>query len=203
MANEEQGPAASDPCRHPLHPSPRPARHVDIQQTTRSYSSAGRPGRKIGLDPVDALGERPAPCSAVDRAYASAVRRSRPRVTCHPRAASQSVSTRGRSPLEGPSGTQVADSAGQMGVRGPLRDAIPRARAGLATSALPDFLGRTRSCLLTGLHVIDARSHRWARHAHSNRANARAGRFVSSSCLAPGSWMYCRHEPSLPRKETS
>jgi hypothetical protein len=58
MANQEQGPAASDDCRHPLHHLlDRPGR-VDIQGDHKVVLvPLRRPGRKIGVDPVDALGD--------------------------------------------------------------------------------------------------------------------------------------------------
>jgi hypothetical protein len=70
--------------------------------------------------------------SAVDRAYASAVAAKSTAVTCHPRAASQSASAPvAAARVECPSGAEVADLGGQVGVRGPLCDAVPVLAQGL------------------------------------------------------------------------
>ena len=84
--------------------------------------------------------------SAVDRAYARAVAAKSTAVTCHPRAASQSVSD----PWPQPASSAVRD-AGRRSRRSGGRSGAAarrdrRARAGPASSARPRSLGRSRSC---------------------------------------------------------
>jgi hypothetical protein len=58
MADQEQGPAARDPRRHPLHHLRDRPGDMDVQADHQVVRvPLRRPGRKIGLDPVDALGD--------------------------------------------------------------------------------------------------------------------------------------------------
>ena len=140
MANQEQGPAASDPCRHPLHHLLDRPGYVDIQADHKVVLvPLRRPGREIGLDPVDALGDvrpdglgrRPGMCQGrrgeVNRGDLPSARSEPKRVG--PVAAAR---------VESASGRQVADLGGQMGVRAPLRHAIPVLAQRLRPALFPE-----------------------------------------------------------------
>lgn len=142
MADHEQGPAGTDAGRHPLHHLLDRPGYMDVEADHEVVPVLlRRPGPEVGLDPVDALGDvrahdlgcRPGMgegCGGeVDGGDPPAARREPERVG--PMAAAG---------IERVAGTQVTDLGGQMGVGGPLRNAIPVLAQDLRPAVFPEAL---------------------------------------------------------------